>query len=410
LKDAQKNEVDFSGTKALNPYKIYLVVEYKVKDLAEKRLINNEKDLKASFQYLAEVTFIKNADQNVLEWKLVTNRDASCKDSELDELIKLQNNAPQSDVSKLPQANKAAYSILQKNALACPCVDKGIKTITEANDLTTLIGILNEPPDGYLIDVLLGHISMKDPYKAEQSDLTVNLKNINSSLESLDLFEDFVRKVQALNTLEHEPLETVIKFLRAFRKNLQVNIERLKDNIRYTQNFRDFNLKKWQYKFTKDVTGGSTHSIDFMTASKFKISPDFGLVLIGNAPGKGLVHDIVPYLGFNINFRSIDKNIPMSAVRHKPWSYYLSFNAGLTLSSIKIDNKRDDLFSGKSLMGGFGLRLNNYLKVIGGGVFYKKYSLNPLSNDKSVAVSPYLGLSVDYELSELFGGINKLFK
>lgn len=407
-KDVQKVPIDFSGVNGSATYKLYLLLHFMITDLKGDAVFDGD----VSFQYLSDVTFVKDNEKDVLSWKPLTSQLSNCKEGILDDLVALKDNLLEFNTTKFTQFDNQSYLILQKEALGCPCADKGIKSIADVNDLTTLIGLMNCPPPDYIRNVLLGHSSLMNPYQLELKDLTVQLANVNTSLESIDILEDFARKTIAVLPTRDEAavVESLVIHLRELRDTLLKNKGKLKQNIIYTSNFREFNLKRWQYKYLEKVTDGSTETIEFMTASKFKIVPDFGLVVIGNAPGKGLVHDVVPYLGFNINFRSIDKNIPMSAVHHKPWNYYFSFSAGLTLSSIGIDKKRDDLFAGRSLMGGFGFRLNNYLKIIGGGVFYKKYSLNPLSDEKSVAVSPYFGLSVDYELSDLFGGINKLFK
>jgi hypothetical protein len=157
------------------------------------------------------------------------------------------------------------------------------------------------------------------------------------------------------------------------------------------------------------IASGSTSVLDFLSANKFRITPDFGLVTVFK--GKGLeLQDMSPYLGFHINFRSIDKTIEMKHVRYKSWRHYFSIMAGITLRSLKIEGQRDDFFGNSCLLTGLGFRLNNFFRVTAGTVWFRSIDKNPLSANKPLAFSPFAGLSLDLELQTLFGGINKLFQ
>src|SRR5205085_10818746 len=125
-----------------------------------------------------------------------------------------------------------------------------------------------------------------------------------------------------------------------------------------------------------------------------RIVPDFGL--IGVYKNSGLAFkDLTPYLGFHINFRSIDKNIPMRRVYYKSWRHYFSFMSGITLRSLAIAGKREDFFANNNLITGIGLRLNNALRITGGLVWFKKIDPNPVSADKPLSCSGFTGLSLD---------------
>ncbi|AMR34015.1 hypothetical protein A0256_22470 [Mucilaginibacter sp. PAMC 26640] len=89
--------------------------------------------------------------------------------------------------------------------------------------------------------------------------------------------------------------------------------------------------------------------------------------------------DLVAYLGFNVNFRSIYISIPMSSVLYKHWTHNLSFSTGLTLTSHAIPNKRNNLFGSSNLLTGIGFRINNRLRITSGVVWFKTVDKNPVS-------------------------------
>lgn len=165
--------------------------------------------------------------------------------------------------------------------------------------------------------------------------------------------------------------------------------------------------------YTKDgqkVPGayGSTSTMDFSSTAKFTVVPDFGFLAVFGTSGQGGLEAVVPYLGANINLRPIDKNIPMKMVLYKSWRHRITVTTGISLTSVKIDGKRDDLFTGKTLVTGIGYRLNNYLKLTTGTVWTK--SLTSPAGETNFILLPYLGFTVDYEIAELFKGISSIFK
>lgn len=404
IKDIEGNKVDYLGKSQPAKYKIYVSIRYVVENLKGHTIFNEL----VSFQKLGEVQFKDIKKDSVLSWTPISEE---TKDPIMEDLrsLNLVKGDPEVDTSLI---GKEGLKVLLSKLLKCNCRNTAPVTILEENEITLIIATLNNPPKNYIVNCLTGKSTLKNPTEVEDKDVEKMITNIDSNLKSLGSLKSLTKKVLLTNLLPNEQngVTELLAYLDSMERKLIISRIKLKNDLKILANFKESNIKNWQYTSNENVTTSSTHIIDFMTASKFKINPDFGFVAISNAPGNGLVTDVVPYLGFNINMRSIDKNIPMRAVLRKPLSYYLSFMGGVTLSSIKIDKKREDLWSKYSLMLGGGIRVNNYLKVIAGGVLYKKLSTNPLSDKKEIASSPFFGLSVDYDLSELFGGINKLFK
>src|SRR5690606_4381924 len=94
--------------------------------------------------------------------------------------------------------------------------------------------------------------------------------------------------------------------------------------------------------FKKSTSFSATSEIfSFETRAKFRITPDFGYVGYGFQKG---FNGLTPYLGFQIEFRYFDKNIPFKLIPNKTIWHRLSFNTGITLASLKKDGQREDFF------------------------------------------------------------------
>ncbi len=158
--------------------------------------------------------------------------------------------------------------------------------------------------------------------------------------------------------------------------------------------------------FKKSTSFSATSEIfSFETRAKFRITPDFGYV------GYGFQKDfngITPYLGFQIEFRYFDKNIPFKLIPNKTIWHRLSFNTGITLASLKKDGQREDFFKDKSLLMGFGFRLSNALRLTGGTILFNREDPNPLIDNKKLGVTPFIGLSIDLSLKQFLNDMSGL--
>ncbi|AXE21811.1 hypothetical protein DR864_28475 (plasmid) [Runella rosea] len=81
--------------------------------------------------------------------------------------------------------------------------------------------------------------------------------------------------------------------------------------------------------------GGSTFIFSFETRNKLSLAPDFGLVTtrIGNDGSNP--YGFVPYFGFHVNFRPINRDVPFKSYNHKPFHYGSLF---IGWSLVSIDN------------------------------------------------------------------------
>lgn len=158
--------------------------------------------------------------------------------------------------------------------------------------------------------------------------------------------------------------------------------------------------------FKKSTSFSATSEIfSFETRAKFRITPDFGYVGYGFQKG---FNGFTPYLGFQIEFRYFDKNIPFRLIPNKTIWHRLSFNTGITLASLKKDGQREDFFKDKSLLMGFGFRLSNALRLTGGTILFNREDPNSLIDNKQIGVTPFVGLSIDLSLKQLLNDMSGL--
>jgi len=171
------------------------------------------------------------------------------------------------------------------------------------------------------------------------------------------------------------------------------------------------------------MLGGVTHVYSFETRSKLSIAPDFGIVTtrIGNDASNP--YSFVPYLGFHINLRPINRDIPFWSYRHRPLHFASLF---LGWSIVPIDNGpklsagADSVRSFFSkdkgtLLTGLGIRLGNFARLTSGAMWYFKYTRSGSGPDPTIYDQRklkswlFIGLSVDLALKDLLNGISDVF-
>jgi hypothetical protein len=211
---------------------------------------------------------------------------------------------------------------------------------------------------------------------------------------SNELFTSIQSEINCLEALSKH-LAPLFKSAIELRKALNQNAQ-----IKHTQKLGN----------NGEVLALNTNIINFKTRGENLINPCFGFVALGTLQSsKSTFWDVPGYIGFHINLRPIDKNIPFRLLPNRGIQHYLSFFAALTLTSLGEEGKREDLFGKKSLLTGVGFRVNNAIRLTAGTAWVKKIDPDPITTKKSAAVLPYIGVSVDLDLKGLFGGLSSLF-
>jgi hypothetical protein len=303
-----------------------------------------------------------------------------------------------------------AFQSLMQAAIKCPCEEKKIIDLTQANDLLRTISVFMHADVATLENIRLGIVSVKDLLAAAKKDnYGQRLTNLDYTNTQVKQLMQFLLVYNSLDTGNPNHTAELYHALQLFQAALTSQSKLFSDLVK--TNDQILSRFKSQYGFIEasKLSENTTDGLDFINTNKLKLIPDFGFIGIFKGDNSLSFQDIVPYLGLNYNLRSIDKSISMRKVRFKPWNYYLSFHTGVTLTSLKIENKRDNLFGSFCLLTGVGVRINHIFRLTGGTVWFRSINKNPLIDDKPLAFSPYVGLSIDFELKDMFNGIGKIF-
>lgn len=229
-------------------------------------------------------------------------------------------------------------------------------------------------------------------------------KNLSTTIKFIALLLNLAEILESIESTSYDGLEQKMDTL---NKLLELNKEKL-DAAHTKQLTIKRALNDLDYVYSASHHAGTTDVFEFKIRNTFRIVPDFGVIVVWRGTSAYAISDITPYLGFRINLRPINKDVPFRLVRYKTIMHRLSIMSGVTLSSLNIAGQREDLFARFSLLTGVGFRLNNVVKVTGGTVWFKAMDPNPGIDRKRLAFSPYAGLSLDLDLQDLFGGISKL--
>ncbi len=109
-------------------------------------------------------------------------------------------------------------------------------------------------------------------------------------------------------------------------------------------------------------------------------------------------------VGANVYFAPVNKRAPLRAngIRQR-----LALTFGLTVTNMRQDDETrwENLLGDKAnLFFGLGYRLTRSLRLGGGFVLFQKNDENPLVDEQSLAVTPYVSLSFDVDLVGAFKG------
>lgn len=131
------------------------------------------------------------------------------------------------------------------------------------------------------------------------------------------------------------------------------------------------------------------------------------------APSGGTRFDpwLVPYVGLNIYFAPVEREIPLEEIHGNRWDKFLqrfSVTVGMTLSQPKISGRElKPFFLGSSnpLVAALGLRLTPYSRLTMGAMIYSLADPNPASTGTSIYAAPFLGYSLDADVVHLVGKV-----
>jgi len=142
---------------------------------------------------------------------------------------------------------------------------------------------------------------------------------------------------------------------------------------------------------------------DAKTARMSHISMDAGLVYGWD------LDETTTYVGANIYTRPINTDVSLAALKSEgmlTWRHRFSFTLGATVSSIEKAGQRKGIVGSSALVVGAGWRLTDVMRLSAGVLVFKEENPNPLvTNDTSLAASPYVGFSFDIDVAKQFGKV-----
>ena len=168
---------------------------------------------------------------------------------------------------------------------------------------------------------------------------------------------------------------------------------------------------------TITAVGGYQVAPTYLERFPFYVSADVGILFGFLQPKDADLRrtDVSTYVGFNVYLTAVDKDEELGLLffNNNPWSLRtllrrFAITAGLSLTDFQRSSDLgvggvigDQLF----LFGG-GLRVTDYFRASGGGFLYTQTSPSPLSDEESLRIAPYFGISVDLDA---FGELKKLY-
>ncbi len=250
--------------------------------------------------------------------------------------------------------------------------------------------------ENFLTDVAEGIINL--PKIAEASPPT-KTRAFETRMENLQ------QSVQFLNNLiiqiESAELTNSTYRVTSFRNDviaLRNILLRNKDHIE--TNFKAIAkaLNNRKTRLFKDLwIMSGTDFVDLATRSKFLLVPDIGIANMFIGGQQRTYYFPRPFIGTNIYFRPVDKELLEKSIPYKDWKRRISLQIGLTFGKFDA-TEFDNLFNDFSLLVGPSFRLNQSFRLSTGTVLYKANRKNPLFTDKRVALSGFLAFSFDVDI------------
>lgn len=157
-------------------------------------------------------------------------------------------------------------------------------------------------------------------------------------------------------------------------------------------------------RLREDVVIQGTTNPDFNTRHQYYVSADVGIA------ATPVIDEIYPYLGTNIYFRPVNKAASFKSLKMLyggAWSRRVSLMLGITTTDVKKQGQRDGIIGDKGMLLGFGLRLNQSIRLSAGTLVFKEIDPDPLVSKTDWNGTYFVSFSFDWDVRGTFGGIEK---
>lgn len=273
-------------------------------------------------------------------------------------------------------------------------------------------------------DVSQGWIDIEGAMNYRRNPNTSHVKrqeNLLKTINALKQLAGLTEYYRYTKSVQDSDATAFLEMLASAITNLQDNLVVLK---LYNEQMEGLNsgLSKQKNKlddlfnaydgFTTPISNlnPNTYTYNFETRSGFALKADFGFLYYGNPWSNKSFHGFSPFVGFHVNFRPLNTDIPYPMIPNKGILGHLSFNAGVILVSLEQDQKRAGLMGKTSIFTGFGWAFGHSVRLISGAIWFRKEDINPLIDNKTTAATPYIGLSIDLRLKDIYNSFKKIFE
>jgi hypothetical protein len=192
--------------------------------------------------------------------------------------------------------------------------------------------------------------------------------------------------------------------INTFLQQLEANQTRVARILKINQDMMDAIVESRLF-IDYEISDVNTYVYNFQARNEMAITPVFGYAYYGFQEG---FSSFTPYLGFQVNFQGLDRDVPFNQIPRKTIWQRLCFTTAWTLTGVAEQNKRADLFEKSSLITALGFKLSHVLMLNAGTLWFQKQNKNVLISDKTIAATPVLSLSVNLEIDKLLNGFTKL--
>ena len=259
--------------------------------------------------------------------------------------------------------------------------------------------ILNFRKDSIKVDSLISFSKWINQTKSfNEGDGVRFITSFEKIPDYLRLYEFYEKRLKGAlaSNYFYDPKE----FIEYVKEQVEKEKKEYSEKNLILPNFLNENILDYWITYSES-NSVSTYTQSFETSYKRTLVPDFGFIFY--LPTNDGLSGGSPYLGVNISLAPVNKNVPLR-LSDLSVLQRTSIHTGVTLNSLKEENKREDLFDNFSLLIGVSYKLfTQSTRLSLGGVVFQK--VDPVSADNSFAIAPYIGLSIDIEIKKWLEGI-----
>jgi hypothetical protein len=203
-----------------------------------------------------------------------------------------------------------------------------------------------------------------------EAAVTSALAQLESVVDTIDLFAEDLR---TLRTLFQQRLDGITQLIREAGEHIQSTVPLL-----------------------------TTSLGDFTTRHNWYVSADVGIAHAWE------IDKSFTYVGMNVYLRPINKEVPLRGIKNT-FTKRFSFLFGATLQELKRDGAFEGVMGNRTLVLGAGLRVLDSIRVNGGVIVLNEFDPNPLVTSTTTAVSPFVAISVDWDVRSTFARLGTVF-